>query len=48
MYLLDLNSTNGTFLNDNAIISGKEYLLSEGDVVALSYMAIFVVVECKM
>ena len=45
LYLLDLNSTNGTFINDQQIASGKEYLLAEGDVVALAYVAIFVVAE---
>lgn len=45
LYLLDLNSTNGTFLNDEQIISGKEYLLMEGDVVALANIVTYVVAE---
>lgn len=42
LYLLDLNSTNGTFLNGERIESGKDYLLEKGDVVAFSQIEFYV------
>ncbi len=36
MYLLDLNSTNGTFLNGEMIEPGKDYKIEEGDMVAFA------------
>lgn len=42
LYLLDLNSTNGTYLNGEQIICGKEYLLEEGDMVAFSRIEFYV------
>ncbi len=43
LYLLDMNSTNGTFLNEEQLIGGTEYLLNEGDVIALAGIVRFVV-----
>lgn len=43
LFLLDLNSTNGTYLNDEQIMSGREYLLEEGDVISLANIVTFVV-----
>lgn len=34
LYLLDLNSTNGTYLNGELLKGGVEYLLEEGDTIA--------------
>lgn len=45
LYLLDLNSTNGTYLNDEQMASGEEYPLEEGDVISLAKVVTFVVVE---
>lgn len=45
LYLMDMNSTNGTFINDEFIISGKEYSLVEGDVVSLSHIVTFVIAK---
>lgn len=42
LYLLDLNSTNGTFLNGERLESGKDYLLEKGDVVAFSQIEFYV------
>ena len=42
LYLLDLNSTYGTFLNGEAIVSGEEYKLDEGDVVAFAQWEFYV------
>ena len=36
LYLIDLNSTNGTWINGARVESGKEYPLSEGDLVAFA------------
>lgn len=36
MYVLDLNSTNGTYLNGELIESGKEYRIEEGDMLAFA------------
>lgn len=44
VFLIDLNSTNGTYLNDEKITGGTEYLLKEGDVVSLANIVTFVVV----
>lgn len=44
LYLLDMNSTNGTFLNEERLIGGTEYLLNEGDVISLAQIVQFVVV----
>lgn len=43
LFLLDLNSTNGTYLNDEQIMGGREYLLEEGDVISLANIVTFVV-----
>lgn len=45
LYLLDLNSTNGTYLNEEPVVSGKEYLLEEGDVISIAKVATFAVTE---
>lgn len=42
LFLLDLNSTNGTYLNGTPLESGEEYLLEEGDVVAFAKCEFFV------
>lgn len=42
LYLLDLNSTNGTYLNGEQIESGKDYLLEKGDIVAFSQIEFYV------
>jgi pSer/pThr/pTyr-binding forkhead associated (FHA) protein len=36
LYLLDLNSTNGTFLNGESLISGEDVKIEEGDIVAFA------------
>ena len=36
IYLLDLNSTNGTFLNGEMIEPGRDYKIEEGDMVAFA------------
>lgn len=43
IFLIDLNSTNGTYLNDEPLAGGKEYLLEEGDVISLAKIVTFVV-----
>ena len=48
IYLLDLNSTNGTFLNGERIESGKDYKLEEGDLVAFAWSEFYVVKEKVM
>lgn len=45
LYLLDLNSTNGTFLNGEAVVSGEEYKLDEGDIVAFAQCEFYVAKE---
>lgn len=45
LYLLDLNSTNGTFLNGEAVVSGEEYKLDEGDIVAFAQCEFYVASE---
>lgn len=42
LYLLDLNSTNGTYLNGEMIESGQEYKLEEGDMVAFALSEFYV------
>ena len=42
IFLLDLNSTNGTYLNGELIQSGEEYLLEEGDLVAFATCEFYV------
>lgn len=42
IYLLDLNSTNGTYLNGEIIESGKDYKLEEGDLVAFAQCEFYV------
>ena len=42
LYLMDLNSTNGTFVNGEVIVSGEEYKLEEGDVVAFAQCEFYV------
>ncbi|MDO5154364.1 MAG: DUF6382 domain-containing protein [Eubacteriales bacterium] len=36
LYVLDLNSTNGTYLNGEILESGEEYILEEGDIIAFA------------
>lgn len=36
LYLIDLNSTNGTYVNGEMLQGGEEYLLEEGDLVAFA------------
>ncbi len=45
LYLLDLNSTNGTYLNEQSVVPGKEYQLEEGDVISIAKVATFAVTE---
>ena len=45
LYLLDLNSTNGTYINGERIESGKDYKLEEGDMVSFARSEYFVVRE---
>ena len=45
MYLTDLNSTNGTYINGDRIDVGKEYPLEEGDMVAFAGSRFFVARE---
>ncbi|MBR1865551.1 MAG: FHA domain-containing protein [Lachnospiraceae bacterium] len=42
IYLLDLNSTNGTYLNGEILESGKDYRLEEGDMVAFARCEFYV------
>lgn len=43
LYLLDLNSTNGTRINGELLEQGKEYKLEEGDLVAFAAVEYYVV-----
>ncbi len=45
VYLLDLNSTNGTYLNGEMIESGKDYKLEEGDMVTFALSEFYVARE---
>ena len=45
LYMSDLNSTNGTYLNGKLIESGRDYKLKEGDVVSIARNEFFVVPE---
>lgn len=45
LYMSDLNSTNGTYLNGKLMESGKEYQLKEGDIVSIVRNEFFVVPE---
>lgn len=45
LYLLDLNSTNGTFLNGEELVRGEEYPLKDGDVVVFAKCEFHVVHE---
>lgn len=45
IYLLDLNSTNGTYLNGELIESGQEYKLEEGDMVTFALCEFYVAEE---
>lgn len=45
LYAFDMNSTNQTYLNEEPLVSGKEYLLKEGDVLCLAGIVCFVVME---
>ena len=45
LYAMDMNSTNQTYLNDQPLVGGKEYLLNEGDVLCLAGVVRFVVVD---
>ncbi len=43
IYLLDLNSTNGTYLNGERIDAGQDYKLEKGDMVAFAKCEFYVV-----
>lgn len=43
LYILDLNSTNGTFLNGEYLTSGEEYKLKEGDLVSFAQCQFYVI-----
>lgn len=45
IFLLDLNSTNGTYLNGELLEGGQEYKLEEGDMVVFARCEFLVVVE---
>lgn len=45
LYILDLNSTNGTFVNGEILTTGEEYRLEEGDVVAFAQCEFYVTKE---
>lgn len=45
LYLFDLNSTNGTFLNGDMIKSGEEYELEVGDLVGFADVEFYVLEE---
>lgn len=45
LFIMDLNSTNGTFLNGNRMESGKEYALESGDSVTFANVEFFVAEE---
>ena len=45
IYLLDLNSTNGTYLNGEEVEAGKDYKIEEGDLVAFAKCEYYVVLE---
>ncbi len=42
LMVLDLNSTNGTFLNGEQIVPGKDYSLEKGDMIAFSQVEFLV------
>lgn len=42
LYVLDLNSTNGTFLNGEILAGGEEYKLQEGDMIAFAQCEFYV------
>lgn len=48
LYLLDLNSTNGTYLNGEMIESGQDYKLEEGDMVTFALSEFFVARETEL
>lgn len=48
LYLLDMNSTNGTYVNGELIESGREYPLEEGDEISLARTVAFVVAKREM
>lgn len=45
IFLIDLNSTNGTYLNGELIESGREYKLEEGDMVVFARCEFYVACE---
>lgn len=47
LYLLDLNSTNGTYLNGQMIESGEDYKIEAGDHVAFAKSEFYVAVQPK-
>ncbi len=47
IYLLDLNSTNGTYLNGEMIKCGQDYKLEEGDMVAFAKSEFYVAREAS-
>lgn len=48
LYLLDLNSTNGTYLNGEIIESGRDYKLEEGDMVMFALSEFYVTSEGRL
>ena len=48
LYLLDLNSTNGTYLNGEMIESGRDYKLEEGDMVTFALSDFYVTSKVKV
>ncbi len=47
IYLLDLNSTNGTYLNGEMIKCGQDYKLEEGDMVVFAKSEFYVAMEAS-
>ncbi len=45
LYLQDMNSTNGTFLNEKRLISGQEMMINNGDVIRLANQSYVVEIE---
>lgn len=42
IYLLDLNSTNGTYINGELVDGGQDYKLEEGDLIAFAQSQFYV------
>lgn len=45
LYLLDLNSTNGTYLNGEMLESGEDYKIEEGDLISFAKSEFYAAVE---